>query len=94
MMSRRAVSTDRSSGRDEALLDAWERALGYIHALPLEDGGTVAELLDASEKLKPKVEGLLYSASVESTHYDANAVAVVVRIKKRELNQVLGTDFR
>jgi len=84
----------RAESRDKALIDAWQRLLAYIHNLPVPGYGYVRVRAQEEPEFAKRLESLVYSSQVVETRYSGDVAAVVIRIGKSRINQLLNSDFR
>ncbi len=90
-----SVTQRMALSRDEALADARGRLRRYLAALPLGGGMTAGLRMKKSKGLRRSVEQMIRSAAVVSTEWGDDGTAVVlIRVDKRRINQLLGTQFR
>ena len=84
----------RAESRDQAMVDAWQRLLAYIHNLPVAGYGYVKVRAQEEPEFSKRLEKLVYSSQVVETRYSGDVAAVVIRIGKSQINQLLNSDFR
>ncbi len=87
-------SSNRAEGRDKAIVDAWDRLLKYIHHLPLSGYGYVKVKAAEDPYFADRLEKFVYSAKVIETQYSGDTAAVVIRIGKTQINNILETQFQ
>ena len=85
----------KALSRDAALTDARIRVRRYIRALPLGGGLSAGDRMQASPDLRHSIDRMIRFAGVVSTEWDESGTAVVlIRIDKKRINQLLGTNFK
>lgn len=84
----------RAQSRDQAIVDAWERLREYILSLPLPGYGHVRVKAQEEPGFAKRLDTLVYSSQIVETRYSGGVAAVVVRIEKSRINQLLETDFQ
>jgi hypothetical protein len=84
----------RADSKDDAIRDAWARLLDYIQALPLPGYGFVKTRAEEEPEFGKKIEAFVYAAPVVETRRSGGAVAVVIRVEKSRINQILETHFQ
>lgn len=90
----KSQSKRRAESRDDAIRDAWARLLDYIHGLPLAGYGFVKTRAEEEPEFGEKIEAFVYAAPVVETRRSGGAVAVVIRVEKSRINQILETHFQ
>ncbi len=90
----KSATGSKEESREKAIVDAWDRLLGYIERLPLPGYGYVKVKAKENPEFAKQLREFVYTAQVVETRRSGTVTAVVIRIGKSQINQFLETDFK
>ena len=83
-----------TEARERATVDAWDRLREYLYSIPLAGYGYVRVRAKEEPAFAQALDRFVYAAEVVDSRRDGEYAAVVIRVPKSGINEVLETDFR